>query len=137
MVSSSKPGESCDTPDYSSCSFQKSFAISFLSVAAVTGIAAIMTRPGPNGVRTVTGTTGSPRATTIITNRTKHLLEIMMEGPAEKKLTIPASSSQTVELEPGQYRLNVRAIGVDAEPYLAMQVYEPGIAYKEGFYVRK
>jgi len=137
LVSSSQPGEGCDTTTTTSCSFQRGAGATFLATAAVTGVVGLMKRPGPSGVRTVTGTTSSPRATTIITNRTKHPLEVTMEGPADKKLMIPANSSQTVELEAGQYRLNVRAIGVDAEPYLAMQVYERGIAYKEGFYVRK
>ena len=137
MVSSSKPGESCDTPDYTSCGFQKGSAIAFLSVAAVTGIAAIMTRPGPNGVRTVTGTTTNQSATTVITNRTSYALEVTMEGPVEKRVVIPSKATQSIELQAGQYRQTVRAMGVDAEPYLAVQVYERSTSYKEGYYLRK
>jgi hypothetical protein len=136
-VSSSKPGESCDTIDYTSCSFQKGVALSALSVAAVTGILAITTRPGPSGVRTVTGGTGGDSATTVITNRTSHPLEVTMDGPVQKRVVIPAKGTQTIELAAGQYRQTVRPTGVDAEPYLAMQTYERGTAYKEGYYLRK
>ena len=136
-VSSSKPGETCDTVDYTSCSLQKGVAISGLSIAAVTGIAAIKTRPGPNGVRTVTGTTTNQSATTVITNRTSHALEVTMEGPVERRVVIPSKATQSIELQAGQYRQTVRAMGVDAEPYLAVQVYERSTAYKEGYYLRK
>jgi hypothetical protein len=99
--------------------------------------AGVLTRPGPNGDRVVVGPTGLPQARTLITNRSKHALEVTFEGPADRKVIIQPNSSQTVELEPGQYRESVRVVGSDALPFLALQVYEAGMAYKEGYYVRK
>ena len=137
LSEANQPGDRCDTVDMPSCSSLRTGARAMFLTSAALAVLAILKRPRAHGDRTLVGATGLPQSRTVIANRSGHALEVTFEGPADRKVVIQPKSSQVIELQPGQYRESVRVVGRDALPFLSLQTYEAGVAYKEGYYVRK
>jgi hypothetical protein len=85
----------------------------------------------------VIGQNANGRVTTQVKNQTPDSIEITFDGPVTRTITVTAGDIQTVDLDPGQYRVTAQGIGSNIEPYRGLQTYSPGIAYAETYFKRQ
>jgi hypothetical protein len=82
------------------------------------------------------GSAGTGQPSLSIENRTAYELTVLMAGPVEKSLVIPAGSSQNVLVPPGSYRILGRVKAASVLPFFGTQDYANGGAYRESFYIK-
>lgn len=106
-----------------------------MAIAAIpVFIAAFRAGRHRNGLQLV-GRTGTSMVTKTISNLTKYPLNVVLDGPTAKDITLQPGATEKIELRPGQYTETTQTSGNEAEPYRVLQSYESGAAYSEKYYI--
>lgn len=84
-------------------------------------------------VQPIAGSFAHTRLT--ITNQTAYSLTVMMDGPAERSVTVSPGDTETLVLAPGSYRVLGRVAAPNVLPFFGTQNYAVGTSYQESFHV--
>ena len=78
----------------------------------------------------------STTATRIIRNDTSFALHLLMSGPVDRRIDLPAGGSTAVEFPPGSYRVAARVDSSSVRPFYGVQVLAAGVEYTSQFYIK-
>jgi len=71
-----------------------------------------------------------------IRNQTAYELTVLMAGPVERSLSVPAGASRSVVVPPGTYRVVGQVKASNVLPFFGTQTYATDVSYDESFYIK-
>jgi Carboxypeptidase regulatory-like domain len=69
-------------------------------------------------------------------NKTPYILVVLLSGPVEKRIALPAGSKQTLDIPSGKYKVAARLLAPDFPPLFGVQEYVSGHDYKSDFVIQ-
>jgi len=88
----------------------------------------------PQAQASTSGGRGQPGLS--IENRTAYELTVLVAGPVERSITVPAGGYENVILPAGNYRVVGKVSAPNVVPFFGAQSYADGISYRESFYIQ-
>jgi tetratricopeptide (TPR) repeat protein len=68
-------------------------------------------------------------------NKTPYILTVLLTGPIDKRIVLPAGTKQTFEIPPGRYKVAAQLLAPDFPPLFGVQEYVSGHDYKSDFVI--